>query len=141
MKSNKGQTYVAGILFLLALFLLSNSPYFWANTSLTTSVTPKNVDRGDHVFFSGSLGGDDISGKTVTLVVSEPNGDIHTTLSTTTSPAGFYNYTWHIADDCDVGKHSVTVTSELLSATDNFIVKLGAPQKYGNKCQLSSISI
>ena len=142
MKRNKGQiSVIVGILFLLALFLLSNSPYFWANTSLTASVTPKNVDRGDHVFFSGALGGDDISGKTVALVVTDAEGDIMTTLNTTTSPAGFYNYTWHIPDQCSVGKHSVTVTSELLSATENFIIKLGAPQKYGNKCQLSTISI
>ena len=125
----------------MALFLLSNSPYFWANTSLIASVTPKNVNRGDHVFFSGALGGDDISGKTVALVVTDAEGDMMTTLNTTTSPEGFYNYTWHIPELCSIGKHSVTVTSELLRATENFIVKLGAPQKYGKKSQLSTISI
>ena len=114
------------------LFLVFNIlPYFWAKTSLSVSTTPKNLERGDHIFFSVSLGVDDVADKPVTLVVTNTQGNTMVSLSTNTHAEGFYNYTWHIPDDCSIGKHSITVSSELLTATDNFMVKLAAPQKYG----------
>ena len=60
------------ICFLLVLCLFFNStPYFWAKSSLSTSVQPKNVQRGQNVFFSGALVGDDVAGKTVTLSITD----------------------------------------------------------------------
>ncbi len=128
------------ICFLLVLFALFNSPLFnisppysWAKTSLSTSVTPKNLERGESVLFSGHLGGDDVSGKTIALQVTDDQGDVMTSFSATTNSKGLFDYTWDIPEDCSIGKHSITATFEMLSSTENFMVKLAAPQEYGGK--------
>jgi len=128
------------ICFFLVLFALLNIPFFnisppysWAKTSLSTSVTPKNLQRGNPVFFSGTLSGDDIKDKTVALQVVCDEGDVVTTFTATTNSKGIFDYTWDVPDDCGVGKHSITATYEMLSSTENFMVKLAAPQKYGGK--------
>ncbi len=92
------------------------------------------MQRGQNIFFSGALVGDDVAEKTITLSVNDIDGNTMATVNTTTTNEGFYDYTWLIPALCSIGKHSLSVSSELLSATDNFIVKLAAPQKYGKKC-------
>ena len=127
------------ICFLLVLFALFNiplsnvPPYVWAKSSLSTSVTPKNVERGESVLFSGHLGGDDVADKTIALQVTDDQGDVMTSFSATTNSKGLFDYTWDIPEDCSIGKHSITATFEMLSSTENFMVKLAAPQKYGGK--------
>ena len=124
------------ICFLLALFSVSllvsnNLPYSWTKTSLSINAVPKNVERGNNVFFSGALGGDDVADKTMAMVVTDVQGSTMATFSTQTGNDGFFNYTWLVPANCSVGKHDISVSFELLGATDNFMVKLAAPQKYG----------
>ncbi len=122
------------ICFFLVLFSLFNiPPYSWAKTGLTASVTPKNLERGQNLFVSGVLMGDDKSGKTIALQVTDVQGNLMTTMSSTTDDDGFYDYTWQIPDNCSIGKHDLTSSYALLTATENFMVKLAAPQKYGGK--------
>ena len=135
------------ICFLIVLFAFFNNPFFnispqysWAKTSLSTAITPKNAERGEHVLFSGHLDGDDISGKTVALQVTDSDGDVMTSFSATTDSKGLFDYTWDIPEDCSIGKHTITATFEMLSSTENFMVKLGAPQEYEGKI-IQSVNI
>ncbi len=87
------------------------------------------MERGEHVLFSGHLGGDDVSGKKIALQVTDDQGDVMTSFSATTDSKGLFDYTWDIPEDCSIGKHTITATFEMLSSTENFMVKLGAPQE------------
>ena len=117
------------IFFYCWLLLSSSSPFFWAKTSLTLTVTPQSTIRGVTVQISGSLTGEDISGKTIGVEVSCPSSTIAATLSATTDATGYWHTTWLIPLDSDIGKHTVSVSFDTLTDTDNFQVKLAAPQK------------
>ncbi len=77
--------------------------------------------------------GDDVDEKEIVLQVTDDEGNLMTTYTSTTDEDGFYDYTWEIPAGCSIGKHDITASYELLSDTENFMVKLAAPQEYGGK--------
>ncbi|MEE8570952.1 MAG: hypothetical protein V3S97_08195 [Candidatus Bathyarchaeia archaeon] len=139
-EKRKKTVIVFVICFLLVLFSLFISPFFnisppysWAKTGLTTAITPKNLERTQNLFISGVLMGDDVDEKEIVLQVTDDEGNLMTTYKATTDGDGFYDYTWSIPAGCSIGKHDITASYELLSDTENFMVKLAAPQEYGEK--------
>ena len=128
------------ICFLLVLFIVFNIlPYFWAKTSLTANVMPQSAARGTQVQFSGTLTGEDHSGKDVVVEVTCPDSTLVATLTVTTDATGFWHDQWTVPSDNDLGKMTVTASYETLHDSDNFIVKFAAPQKYGRNIGVKKI--
>lgn len=124
--------FVFMVSFLLCWLLLSQiSPFFWAKTSLTASVQPKSAVRGTMMQFSGTLSGEDVVGKNVTLAVTCPDATRIATLYAITDTNGYWHGQWLVPATHDLGKHTVTASFETLEAIDNFMVKFAAPQNNG----------
>ena len=81
--------------------------------------------------FSGTLSGEDIVGKNVTLAVTCPDATQIATLYAITDTNGYWHAQWLVPATHDTGKHTVTASFETLEALDNFMIKLAAPQNNG----------